>query len=81
MKTRYIQPETLVTYYPLESQLCAGTGVRQADWGGKGQNDYSNSLWDNQGWGDTETPVIAGNDNGNLNSTTKGINLWDEDEY
>jgi hypothetical protein len=78
MKANYIQPEITITYHYFEGHLCAGTGIRQADFGAHGENDYSNSLWDNQGWGDTETPVIAGNDNGELNSTSKSFNLWDE---
>lgn len=83
MKTMYIKPEIFATASTIEHHLCAGSpllGVRKADWGAKGVNDYSNSAWDNQGWGDTETPVIAGNDNGVLNSQTNGNGLWEDED-
>lgn len=78
MKTMYIKPETFITASAVEYQILAGSGKRMADFGAKGVNDYSNSAWDNQGWGDTETPVIAGNDNGELNSTANDNGLWED---
>ena len=79
MKTMYIKPETFITSSSVEYHILAGSGLRKSDFGAKGVNEYSNSAWDNQGWGDTETPVIAGNDNGELNSTTNDNGLWEDE--
>lgn len=78
MKTMYIKPETFITSSSVEYHILAGSGLRKSDFGAKGVNEYSNSAWDNQGVGDTETPVIAGNDNGVLNSTTNDNGLWED---
>ena len=83
MKKHYIKPEVEITAQWFEGHLCAGTetGQRMADWGAKGVNDYSNSAWDNEGWGNTTTPVIiAGDDNGELNSTGNQYNLWEDED-
>lgn len=76
----YIKPELEITITLMEGHLCGDSkGLRQADWGAKGENEYSNSAWDNEYWGDTETPVIAGDDNGTMNSTANSHNLWEDE--
>ena len=80
MKATYIKPLVDITYVEFEAELCEGSGLRKADFGA-GDQDYSNSAWTNEGWGDVETPVIAGDDNGTLNTTAKGsggVN-WDDE--
>lgn len=82
MKAMYIKPEIEITITLMEGHLCGNseTGLRQADWGAKGVSDYSNDAWDNQGWGNTTTPVIiGGDDNGELNSTGNQYNLWEDE--
>ena len=82
MKKHYIKPEVEITAQLFEGHLCAGTenGQRMADWGAKGVNDYSNSAWDNEFWGNTQTPVIAGDDNATMNSTSNQYNLWEDED-
>ena len=80
MKTMYIKPEIFITETKVEHHLCAGSCLRKSDFGAKGVNDYSNAAWDNQYWGNTETPIIAGNDNGVLNSQTNDATTWDDDD-
>ena len=70
MKKNYIQPEsTINARYALECSICNATVQRKADWGGSGK--YANPDWHNQNYGD-DPVVIAGDDNGALNSMTKG---------
>lgn len=75
MKKNYIQPEiTASVRYEIE-QICKSSLVRSAQWGNYETSDYSNGLWFNEGY--TNSPAdasvgIAGDDNGELNSMTKG---------
>lgn len=81
MKATYIKPQTDITIVEFEAELCEGSGLRKADFGA-GDQEYSNAAWTNEGWGDVETPVIVGNDDGQLNSTAKGSSfgsIWEDD--
>ena len=80
MKKNYIQPEiTASLRYEMEKPLCQ-SGERKFSFGNNDvDNQYSNSDWFNQGYG-TPTETIE-NDNGVLNSQTKGRgsdwgNIW-----
>ena len=72
MKKNYIQPEIIASLrYGMEQPLCQSGGYRLQSFGNNDANNkYSNSDYVNQGWAlPTEN---IGNDNGELNSSTKG---------
>lgn len=51
---------------------------RYATWGS--DEKYGTKGWINQGYGehDTEIPVLIEDDNGELNSMSKGFNAWED---
>ena len=69
MKKNYIQPEILGTIrYSLETPLCGSND--KASWGNK-TSKYGNSNWFNEPLIESEA-VDIGEDNGEINSQTKG---------
>jgi len=78
MKKNYIQPEIIASLrYEMEKPICGTTttplGTRSAQWGNFETTEYSNGGWFIEGGSpkDASSVVMAGDDNGNLSSTTK----------
>ena len=75
MKKNYIQPEIIASLrYEMEKPLCGSiTGTRSTQYGNFETSSYSNGRWFNEGYSPTDATsvVIAGDDDGDLSSTTK----------
>ena len=75
MKKIYIQPVIITSLrYEMEKPLCGSTGQRDWNVGLQAGSDYANPKYFNEGYDQSSqsSTITIENDNGNLNSMTKG---------
>ncbi len=80
MKKVYIAPALELIEAHTESFITASPAGTQGSWGG-GDQDHSNSDFDNEGYNDGSGTVPIGGDNGIIDAQGKNaFDIWADDE-